>query len=129
MKKNIYLFLVSSVLFLSCGPLITHGTNFQDQQEQLSPQNKGIVKTAFKLIRNMEPINLVFVGIALFFGTWWKLGRNKIKQLGELALKFHEYTDDKVLDKKERADLLRRVFQLIGKAPASPPPKKTRRRK
>jgi hypothetical protein len=78
-------------------------------------------------LSDINYINIGLAAFALFAGGIWYKGREKLKQIGELFLKAHEYTDDKKLSKAEREDLLNRFLQIAGKGccpvvPALPEP-------
>lgn len=68
-----------------------------------------------KLLGNLDAINLVLAGVALFLGTLFYKGREKLRQTGELFLKAYEYTDDHVLTPIERFELKNRFLELMGK--------------
>ncbi|MFW6272160.1 MAG: hypothetical protein ACOC2U_00055 [bacterium] len=74
-------------------------------------------------IGNMDYIDLIVAAVFVLFGGYVALMRVKLKQIGELFLKAHEYTDDKKLDESERKDLVRRFFKIITKWEVSPPRK------
>lgn len=79
-----------------------------------------------EVISFFEDINIItiaMIAVATFAGGLWFRGREKLRQLGELFLAAHEYTDDKRLSNEEREDLIRRFFEIIGKSkplPSSP---------
>lgn len=59
---------------------------------------------------------VLFVVTSVFAGLWAKV-RLKARDIGELFLKAHEYTDDNKLDEEERKDLMARFYKIIGKNP------------
>ena len=65
---------------------------------------------------DIDGFNVILIAFATFFGGLWALGRQKMKQIGELFLKAYEYTDDKRLSKAERQDLMQRFLAIIGKS-------------
>jgi hypothetical protein len=79
------------------------------------------METIKEFLGEINALNMALIAFTIFAGGIWYKGREKLKQLGELFLAAHEYTDDKRLCKEEREDLMRRFFQLIGKPVAAPP--------
>lgn len=124
-----FLLLISTIIIVSCGPLEVLAADSVAQQEQTQPEGANGFKTVFNLIKNMDILNFAFIGVAMFFGTWWKFGRIKLKQIGELALKAYDFTDDKILTDAERKELITDLLQLIGKPKTPPklPPRNKRR--
>lgn len=73
------------------------------------------------LIRNMDRLNIALVivlSIGGVIGKYALTARTKMKQLSELFAMAYEFTDDKVLDKKERAELIDQFLLIIGKKKA-----------
>lgn len=66
-------------------------------------------------LSDINLFNIALIAFATFAGGLWAMGRNKIKQVGELFLKAYEYTDDKRLSKQERQDLMQRFMEIIGR--------------
>jgi hypothetical protein len=72
----------------------------------------------FDFIKNMDWVNVVLVAIFSIGGIVTKYaitGRTKLKEVGELLILIYQYTDDKVLSKKEREDLWDHILVIIGK--------------
>lgn len=75
----------------------------------------------FDLIRNMDWLNVALVAVLSVGGAITRyavIGRTKLKQAGELLILLYDYTDDKVLDDKERADIWDHILVFIGKKKA-----------
>jgi hypothetical protein len=72
----------------------------------------------FDFLKEVNPLNIALLAISIFAGGLWAMGRNKLKQISDLFEKAYEYTDDKRLSQEERADLMQRFLQIIGKSTA-----------
>lgn len=73
------------------------------------------------LIRNMDWINVALViilSIGGIVGKYALTARTKLKQVSELFAMAYEFTDDKVLDKDERKQLIDQFLLIIGKKQA-----------
>ena len=72
----------------------------------------------FKILEflgDINMLNVILLAFATFAGGLWYMGREKIRQVGELFMAAYEYTDDKRLSPEERADLFNKFMALIGK--------------
>lgn len=77
------------------------------------------METFKDFLGEINALNIAMIAFALFAGGIWYKGREKLRQIGELFLAAHEYTDDKRLSRTEREDLMRRFMELIGR-PVAP---------
>jgi hypothetical protein len=75
----------------------------------------------FDFIRNADWLNVGLVALFTLGLTapYILKARQKLKQVAELLLLIYEFTDDKVLDKKERAAIIDQFLVIIGKKKAS----------
>ena len=101
MKKAIFIL----ILLI---PVITFG------QEPITQPDPGKFKL-LEFLGDINMLNVILLGFATFAGGLWYMGREKMKQIGELFLAAYEYTDDKRLCPEERADLINRFMAIIGK--------------
>lgn len=81
---------------------------------QAVPEEPTTKVKIFTILRELDVLNIVLMIFGTLFAALYKTGRDKLKMLGEFALKLHEYTGDRRLDEKERADILNRITQIIG---------------
>jgi len=70
----------------------------------------------FGFLKDINALNIALIAFATFAGGMWAMGRNKLKQIGEIFLKAYEYTDDKRLSADERQDLIQRFLAIIGRS-------------
>lgn len=81
----------------------------QDSEQKLS---------VFEFVKNADWENVALVALFSVGGIITRyavLARTKLKQVGELLILLHDYTDDKVLDKKERSEIWELLLVIIGK--------------
>jgi hypothetical protein len=76
------------------------------------------------LVKNPNWINILLAVVSTVFAGYFVFTRIKLKQAGEFFLMAYEYTDDKVLDKVERQNLLNQFLVIIGKRKAEVAQKK-----
>ena len=62
-----------------------------------------------------KALNFILGIIGITFAAGWKKAKTKLRQLAELGLKLHQYLSDDHLDKTELLDIVRRIFEIIGK--------------
>lgn len=62
-----------------------------------------------------QAINFILLIVTTVFAGLWAKVRTKVKAVGELFMKAHEYTDDNKLSVFERKDLMKRFYKIIGK--------------
>ncbi len=64
-----------------------------------------------------QAINFILLIVSTIFTGLWLKVRSKIKDVGELFLMAHEYTDDNKLSETERTNLINKFYKIIGKDP------------
>jgi hypothetical protein len=111
--KNLVLLMIVALMFVSIGIV-----GQVDTSSVVLPGTEEIPAKVkmFQFLKEINPLNIVLLAISIFAGGLWAMGRNKMKQVGELFLKAYEYTDDKHLSAEERRDLIQRFMCIIGKS-------------
>lgn len=62
-----------------------------------------------------KALNFILGIFGITFAVFWRKTKIKLRQIAELLVKLHEYLSDDHLDKTELQDIIRRIFEIIGR--------------